>query len=132
MEVERPVVQCTGQPKTIIHQHQFTASVASIHTCYLWYRLVTFVYDCQEIFGEIIKQTERPAAWRAPVKKPGIVLNTIAITKFANHFKVIFYPFFDTLRFQQFAYALEIFYLHPHFILNFVNNTLLHVLWRQV
>ena len=48
------------EPKAIINQYQFPASVSSIHSTYLGNGLMTLIDDQKKIFGKIIKQTKWP------------------------------------------------------------------------
>ena len=130
MKIQRAVIQSGRKTKSIVYQYQFTTAVATIHTAYLWYGLVTLIYHHQVIFGKIIQQAEWPCAWSSSVKKTGVVLNSIAITQLADHFNVIVYSFSYSLRFNIFPLRFKIFYLGIHFILYLINH-LLQIILRS-
>ena len=80
MEILRAVIHCRWQPKTVIYQNKFTASVAAVHPAYLGHCLVTFIDDANRILGKIIKEAKGSSTRSSPVKKTGIVFDAIAIT----------------------------------------------------
>ena len=60
-----------------------------IHCMRLRNRLMTLIYNECKIFREKIKQTKRWIIYTTFLKMRRIILNTIAITHFANHFNII-------------------------------------------
>ena len=93
---------------------------------------MAFINNSEVIFWKIVKQAE----WSCPrfpaVEEAGIVFNTVTVTKFPYHFKIIVHPFTDALRFNIFSAFFEVFYLGRTFILYFTDHLCHHVFRRQV
>jgi hypothetical protein len=68
---------------------------------------MAFINDDEVVIGEIIKQTERTGAWRAPVKIPGVVFYTWTKTQFPDHLEIVVHPLGDPPGLLLLAYVLE-------------------------
>lgn len=72
---------------------------------------MAFIDDCEEIFREIIEQTEGALSFAAAVEVAGVVLDSRAISQFLYHLDVVVDAFFDTLRLEVASFAGEECYL---------------------
>ena len=77
--------------------------VASIHGTDLGKGDMRFVNDHEKIVRKIIQQAKGAYSCFASVEVTGIIFDTGAVSQFADHFHVIFYSFFQTFGFQEFA-----------------------------
>ncbi len=72
---------------------------------------MALIYYSQEIFREIVKQTERSHARLASVKITRVILNAGAISDLLDHLDVISHPFIQTLGFKLSGLTAEKFHL---------------------
>ena len=74
-----------------------------VHRAELRNRLVALVDDQQRIRRQIVEQTRRRLARRAPGKKARVVFDAVAVADFADHLDVEARALLEPLRFEQLA-----------------------------
>ncbi len=79
LEFERSVVDGGGEPESILHEIHLAREVTAVHAPYLRQCDMAFIYDRQEILGEIVEQTERTRSRFATVEVAGIVFYSAAM-----------------------------------------------------
>ena len=107
LPAQRTVVQGRWQAKTIINQHLLTRAVTIVHTPNLSHGHVTLVNHNQEIIREKVQKGIRRLSFAPTIHVARIVLNSICIAHFTQHFDIIFRTLFQALGFQKFAFLLK-------------------------
>ena len=79
LEFERSVVDGGGEPESILHEIHLAREVTAVHAPYLRQCDMAFIYDRQEILGEIVEQTERTRSRFASVEVAGLVFYSAAM-----------------------------------------------------
>ena len=68
---------------------------------------MALIDDCQEVFGQVVKQTERPRTGLAPVEVAAIVFDAGAVAQFLNHLDIVGYALAQACGLQRFALAVK-------------------------
>ena len=100
-EVQRPVVECAGQPESVVHQGLFSGTVSGIHGTYLRQCDMAFIDDQEKVFREVIQQSVRHTPRRSAGENTGIVLNAAAKADLFQHLHVVLCPLLNTLCLNQ-------------------------------
>ncbi len=66
-----------------------------------------FIDEEEKLFGKIIKKAGRGSARRPFAEMAGIVFDPFAKTNFADHFKIVISPLFDSLGLYKAVFFLE-------------------------
>ena len=108
---QRTVIHCGWQTETIIHQILLTGIIATIHGTDLWNRHMALIHHQQEVFREIIQQTERTLTSFPTIEIPGIILDTRTMSQFSDHLQIIRDPFIKAFSLIRLSYTFQIFHL---------------------
>ena len=82
VELERAVVQRTGQAKPVFHQGGFARPVAVVHATELANQHMAFVQKHERVFGQVIGERGRRLARSAARQMAGVVFNALAMPNF--------------------------------------------------
>ena len=74
--------------------------------------------DAQEVFREVVDERIRGLAWSSPVKMARVVLNPRAEAHRLDHFQVVVRAHFQSLRFEELAFLLELLQSLAQFVLD--------------
>ena len=118
IEIQRTVVLCGRQAKTIVDQRRLPRLVSDVHCPHLRYGLVRLIDNQKIVIPEIIHQCMRCRPGRHPGQMAGIVLNAGTKAGLTQHLYIIVRPLCDPLRLQQLVLALKIFYALGQLLLN--------------
>ena len=129
-ESQRTVVLCARQTETEIDKLLLPRLVAVVHRPQLRHRDMRFIDYRKEIFGEIVQQTFRRLACRPAGQRTRIVLDAVAVSKFAHHLNVVLGTLPDALSLYVFLRPLEIPETFRKLILNALVRRL-HLLLRH-
>ena len=76
LELQRSIVQRSGQAEAVLHETRLTRAVATVHRMDLWYGHVALVDDEEEVIREVVKETEGTLARLTTIEVAGVVLDT--------------------------------------------------------
>ena len=110
VKIERAVVICARQAEAVFDQTFLAGAVAVVHGAHLRERDVALVHDKQKILREIVDERVRRTSRRTPRQHARIVLDARAETDLLQHFNVVAGALRDTLRLDQLAVFLKVFY----------------------
>ena len=106
-EVQRPVVQGTGQPEPVLHQGSLPGLVSMIHPGQLGDRQMALVEKDQEILREVIDQRVRGLSGDPSVEMPRVVLDPRAVPHLAQHLQIVAGSLLQALHFQDLVLHLQ-------------------------
>ena len=104
---QRAVVQSRWQAETIINQHLLTRAVTIVHPPNLSHSHVTLVNHNQEIIREKVQKGIRRLSFAPTIHVARIVLNSIRIAHFTQHFDIVLCALLQALGFQQLAFLFK-------------------------
>ena len=117
-EFQRAVIRAAWQTEAIFGKHGLARIVAAIHAANLRHRDMAFIHDQQSVFGQIFEQRGWWFARVAACQVAAVIFNTFAGTSGFHHFNVEDGALFQPLRFQQFAFRMQLRQMFLQFILD--------------
>ena len=83
--LQRTVIQCCGQAKTILHETNLSRAVTPIHRMDLWDGHMALIYDQQIVTREVVQQAEGTLTRLPTIEVAGVVLDPRAIAELTYH-----------------------------------------------
>ena len=108
LELQRSIVQRSGQAEAVLHEARLTRAVTTIHRMDLWYGHVALVDDEEEVAGEVVEETEGALARLTTIEVAGVVLDARAVAQLADHLQVIGGTLVEALGFEGTAFVLQL------------------------
>ena len=76
LELQRSIVQRSGQAEAILHEARLTRAVTAVHRMDLWHGHVALVDDEEEVIREVVEEAEGALTRLATIEVTGVVLDT--------------------------------------------------------
>ena len=108
-KLKGPIVERTGQSKTIFHQGGFASPVSVVHGIELANHLMALVQKHDGIKRHVVGQCTWGRTRFCARQMPRVVFNAFAVPYFAEHFQIESGALLQTLSLHQFTHAHQFF-----------------------
>ncbi len=88
VEAQRPVVERTREPETVLDQRLLARAIAAVHAAELGDGDVALVDDQQRVVRQVVEQGRRRLARRASREMARVVLDALAVAELLHHLDV--------------------------------------------
>ena len=107
VELQRPVVDGRRKTEAILHEVELAREVTRVHSADLRESHVALVNDSQEIFREIVEQTEGSCPRFTSVEISRVVFDAVAMADLLDHLQVIGHALAESLGLENLAILTE-------------------------
>ncbi len=107
IEVQRTIVECTRQAKTVLHEGLLARAVPGVLPAHLGHGDVGLVDHDQEVRRKVVEQRKGALPPAAAVEVRGVVLDPRAHAGLFEHLEVVFGARAQPLSFEELALRLE-------------------------
>ena len=83
--LQRAVIQCCGQAKSVLHKTNLSRAVTSVHSMDLRDGHMALIYDQQIVTREVVQQAEGTLTGLPTIEVAGVVLDPRAIAELTYH-----------------------------------------------